>query len=228
MGSFTPEQWANFSPEVQDAIRKTPGFSAPGQEGTGGFSGTAKRIWGGFTDMTDRDPNDLQGELGEQADKSSSWGDESRDRVFWLSRQAQENRKRLEDVATGRESVSAMQLAQSLQQNQAQQQSMAAGARPGNAAMAARTAAMTAGRQGAGLAGQQAIAGIQERQAAQSALSQALLTERGQDVNATTQGYGNAASAYGSALGAALKTPSDGEKALGFISGAGKLFAMGG
>lgn len=181
----------------------------------------AKKAW----DSMDRDPDDLAGGLREQADKASAWADESRGRVGTLTEESAANRARLRDIATGKESVSAMQLAQANQQNQAQQQSMAAGARPGNAAMAARSAAMNAGRQSAGLAGQQAIAGIQERQAAQSALSRALLGERGQDVGAVNAGYGNAAGAYGSALGAALGQPSDGEKLLGVVQGVGQLAA---
>lgn len=179
-----------------------------------------------FDNSMDRDPDDLAGGLRSQADKSSAWADESRKRVSGLTRESAANRARLQDIATGRESVSAMQLKQANQQNQAMQQSMAAGARGGNSAMAARQAAMNAGRQGAGLAGQQAIAGIQERQAAQSALSQALLGERGQDVGATNAGYGNAAGAYGTALGATLGQPSSGEKWLGAAAGAAQLATL--
>ncbi len=199
---------------------------------TGGIPGaiyqgvTGKNIWDKYDELTDRDQDDLSGSLQDQAGKASAFADESRGRVGTLTEESAANRARLQDIASGRESVSRLQLSQALAQNQAQQQSMAAAARPGNAAMAARTAAMTAGRQGAGLAGQQALAGIQERQAAQNALSQALLAERGQDVGAAGQGYSTAAGAYGTALGAALNTPTKTEKALSAISSLGSLAGL--
>lgn len=125
-------------------------------------------------------------------------------------------------LASGQDSVSAEQLRQSLQQNQAAQMSMAAGARPGNSAMAARTAALSAGRQGYGLAGQQAVAGLQERRDAlagqlgalgggaqaqqgfmagqagvQQAMQQGSLAQRQQDYQAATAGQSTALSGYG-------------------------------
>jgi hypothetical protein len=135
----------------------------------------------------------------------------------------------LQRQAQGQDSVSALQLQQALQQNVAAQRSLAAGASPQNAAMAARTAAIQTGRLGAGLAGQQALAGLQERNQAQQAYAQLLQGLRGQDLNATlgsrqtaTQGYGAANAGmpekswiekYGPAvqggLSAAAKTMSD-------------------
>src|SRR5262249_42273409 len=56
-----------------------------------------------------------------------------------------------------------------------------ASGRPGNAALNARLAAQNMGTLGAGLAGQQAIAGIQERTAAQQQLANVLGTTRSQD-----------------------------------------------
>lgn len=218
---WNPATWAGKAIEYATGNRKG-GLSGGGLGDLPGAGLDAYDKW------TDRDPDNLSGGLKDQADKSSAWADESRGRVGALTEESAANRQRLQDIATGKESVSAMQLAQANQQNQAMQQSMAASARPGNAAMAARTAAMNAGRNSAGLAGQQAVAGIQERQAAQSALSQALLGERGQDVGAATAGYGNAAGAYGTALGAALQQPSKGEKAIGVIGDLGKAFGLGG
>lgn len=96
----------------------------------------------------------------------------------------------------GQNSVSQEQLRQNLQQGLAAQQSMAAGASPQNAAMAATNAAINMGRLSAGLAGQQALAGLQERNmAAQnygqlgSALGQLQLGQRGQDQNVALGGY---------------------------------------
>lgn len=70
------------------------------------------------------------------------------------------------DRAQGRNLVSSEMLRQGLMQNRAAMQSAAAGARPGNSAMAARTAMMQGARMGAGLSGQQALAGAQEAAAA--------------------------------------------------------------
>lgn len=92
--------------------------------------------------------------------------------------------------AAGRNSVSAEQLRQGLSQNLSNQQSMAAGAAPNNAAMASRNAAMNMGRAGYGLAGQQAVAGLQERNQAQQALGQLQLGQSGQNLQGTLGGYG--------------------------------------
>lgn len=98
----------------------------------------------------------------------------------------------MQRIARGEESVSAEQLRQGLQQNISAQQSMAAGAAPRNSAMAGLMASRNAMNLGAGMAGQQAMAGIQERQAAQNALSQMLLQQRGQAVQAGSSGFGQA------------------------------------
>ena len=106
---------------------------------------------------------------------------------------------RLKSQMLGDYSVSAEQLRQGLQQNVAAQQAMAAGAAPRNQAMAARTAMLQSGRLGAGLAGQQATAGLQERQqAAQQyqALLNAMMASSGATYGTAT---GNAIRAYGGA-----------------------------
>lgn len=127
----------------------------------------------------------------------------------------------LSGVMQGQNSVSAEQLRQGLQQNQAQQMSLAAGASPQNAAMAARTAAIQSGQLGAGLAGQQALAGIQERNAAAGQLGQLQLGQSGQDLQYGLQGYGLANNAYGgatNAYGQALQNP---QKSWGSLMGGG-------
>lgn len=100
----------------------------------------------------------------------------------------------------GQNSVAAEQLRQGLGQQLAAQRSMAASASPQNAAMAARTAAMQMGRLGAGMSGQAALAGLQERNQAAGQLGQLQLGMRGQDVNAALGGYGGATQAYGAML----------------------------
>ena len=103
----------------------------------------------------------------------------------------------MRDIARGRESVSAEQLRQALQQQQAQAQSMSQGGPASAAPMMARTALLGAGRASSAMAGQQALAGIQERQAAQQALAQMLLGQRGQDLQAALGGRGHAIGALG-------------------------------
>lgn len=103
----------------------------------------------------------------------------------------------LRDVARGGQSVSAEQLRQGLQQQQAQQQSMAASGPASAAPMNARTAMLGAGRAASAMAGNQAVAGIQERQAAQGALMQALLQQRQQELQAALGSRQNAISGYG-------------------------------
>lgn len=87
----------------------------------------------------------------------------------------------LSKYATGKESVSQLQLKQAADQNIAQQMAMAASARPGGGGMAARMASQNAGNINTQLAGQSAIAGLQERQANAAQLQQLLGTARGQD-----------------------------------------------
>jgi hypothetical protein len=122
-------------------------------------------------------------------------------------------RRYMEDIARGRESVSAMQLKNALGQNVAGQQAMAASARPGQGAMGARSAMMNAGRMGAGLAGQQATAGIQERQSAQNALNNMLLQQRAQDMQVALNSRSNA-------LGINPQGASGVDKQMGALTGA--------
>jgi hypothetical protein len=125
-------------------------------------------------------------------------------------------------IAQGQDSISAEQLRQGLQQQQAAQMSMAAGARPQDASMAALGAARNMGDAAAGMSGQAAMAGLQERRDAlgaqlgalgagsqaqqgfmggqaglQGAMQQGLLTGRGQDANVALGGQGLAMQGYG-------------------------------
>lgn len=102
----------------------------------------------------------------------------------------------LQAIAQGQNSVSAEQLRQGLQQNLAAQRSLAAGASPRNSAMAARTASIQSGRLGAGLAGQQAVAGLQERNQAQTQYGNLLGSLRGQDLSAALGSRQNAMQGY--------------------------------
>lgn len=114
-----------------------------------------------------------------------------------LTGEAAAQRDALRRQASGQDSLSSEQLRQGLQQNLASQRSMAAGASPGNSAMAARNAAMNMGRAASGMSGAAATAGIQERRAAQDALSQMILQQRGQDLQGALGSRQNAISGYG-------------------------------
>ena len=102
----------------------------------------------------------------------------------------------LRGLASGQNSISAEQLRQGLQQNLASQQSMAAGAAPQNQAMAARNAAMNMGQAAYGMSGQQALAGLQERQNAMQQLGANLNNQAQMGVAAANGGLGNANNAY--------------------------------
>jgi hypothetical protein len=118
----------------------------------------------------------------------------------------QSQRQYLMGLMSGQNSVSAEQLRQGLGQSLANQQSMAASASPQNAAMAARNAAMNMGRADYGMSGQQAIAGLQERNQAAQQLAQLNLGARGQDLQGIGIGYGAANTAYGTNLANPQKT----------------------
>jgi hypothetical protein len=130
-------------------------------------------------------------------------------------------RGQLQRQVSGQESLSGEQLRQGLQQNVAAQQSMAAGARGGNQAMAARGAAMNSANLGAGLSGQQAMAGIAERQAA----AQGLAGLRGQDLQAALGSLGTIEQQRGQRYAASLGVPSQLEGAMGAASAAGAAYA---
>jgi hypothetical protein len=132
-----------------------------------------------------------------QAELAGRFANQSQGNYNNLTNAGNYSLQQLRKTANGENSVSAEQLRQGLQQNQAAQTSFAAGGRPGDAAMRARTAAIQMGRQGAGLAGQQAIAGLQERNQAQQQYAGLLQGLRGQDLQASLGSRQNAMSGYG-------------------------------
>jgi hypothetical protein len=158
------------------------------------------RTWAGWGGMTKNDVRATQTSqsLAANSDAARDFANAAQGNYNMATDQLQgtygqlgEAMKYQQGLARGENSVSAEQLRQSLQQNLAAQRSMAAAASPNNAAMAARTAAMQQGKLGSGLAGQQATAGLQERNQAMTqygqlggTLGQLQLGVRGQDVNA--------------------------------------------
>lgn len=90
---------------------------------------------------------------------------------------------RLQRQMNGEDSLSNLQLRQATDQNINQQRSLAAGASPGNAAMAQRLAMQNIGQMNQGFGNQAAQLGIQERNAAANTLGQVAGQGRGQDIN---------------------------------------------
>lgn len=130
--------------------------------------------------------------------------------------------------AQGKDSISAEQLRQNMGRLMSQQQAFAASARPSMAAMASRQAMQNASNIGAGLAGQQALAGIAERNAAANSLAGVLGTGRGQDISAWQAGQNlnlqNAIAQQGGQIG--LQQANDARRA-GQTSDMDKLFGVG-
>jgi hypothetical protein len=118
-----------------------------------------------------------------------------------MTGEAAQQRDRLRQLAEGKDSLSAEQLRQGLQQNYGAQRSMAASASPQNSAMAARTGAIQMGRLGAGMSGAAALAGIQERNAATQQLGSMIMGQRQQDLQAALGSRNNAVNAYGGVAG---------------------------
>lgn len=164
--------------------------------GRSGARGPAR----GLAGLTERPGEDEQrrGLFG-QAQASSGFADQGQQQFSVLGGQLGTSAQDLRDIASGKVSVSAEQLRQALGQNMSAQRSMAASASPQNAQMAALMASRNAMSAGAGLAGQQALAGIQERQAAQQALAQLLLQQRQQELQAALGGRQTAVAGYGGA-----------------------------
>lgn len=131
-----------------------------------------------------------------QGDAAAAFANQAQGNFGQLGTDLGAQRAYLQQLAQGQNSVSAEQLRQGLGQLLAQQRSLAAGGSPRNAAAAARTAAIQSARLGAGAAGQQALAGLQERNQAQQALAQLLLQQRQQELAATQGARGQAIGAY--------------------------------
>jgi hypothetical protein len=193
------------------------------------FIGSVDRTANEFRDI------DPTGQYGRAIEAAGAFGRGGEQEFAQLGERMRGTEERLRARAEGRDSQSAEQLRQGLQQMQAGQQSMAAGARPGNQAMAARTAAIQSGRLGAGAAGQQALAGIAERQAAEQSLAQMQQAQRDQELRralaaqgATLGGYGNIEQLRAGRFGTMAQTPTEGERLLSMGAGLGSMFAGGG
>jgi hypothetical protein len=142
-----------------------------------------------------------------------------------LTAEGQATRDYLASIMRGDNSVAKEQLRQGLQQTVGQLRSQAAAASPANSGMAALQASNNIGHAGAAMAGNAALAGIQERNAAANALGQMQLGYRGQDVNAALGSRGNAIQGYGTIVGQPHQ-PSWWERGLSAIGGGAGLHAL--
>ena len=162
-------------------------------------------------------------QLAQQGQAGANFANTSEGNFQTLGVEAYDQREQLRRLAMGQDSLSREQLRQGLQSSLAGQRSMAAGASPNNQAMAARTAMINAGRMSAGMNGQAALAGIQERSAANQQLSQMIMGQRQQELQGALGSRQNAISGFGGGQ----KEGSDLEKALPAINvGAGALGAL--
>ena len=154
-----------------------------------------------WLDNGKRDPNQMRasavdpyGDIGRVGASAERFGQQGSLGYDMMTREMAQDRDYLRGLQRGENSVSAEQLRQGLQQNLSGMQSMASSARPGMQPMAARTAMIQGGRLGGGLAGQQALAGLQEQNMAAQNLASMNLGQRGQDMQAalgSNQAAGN-------------------------------------
>lgn len=135
--------------------------------------------------------------LAEQANRAGHFAGQGETGFRSFNTNMDAYRQGLQRLASGQDSLSREQLRQGLQQNLAAQQAMAASANPNNAAMAARSAANNMARSGYGMSGQAAMAGIQERNAANQLLGGALTNQGNMNLQAALQSRQNAMQGYG-------------------------------
>lgn len=164
--------------------------------------GALKRTGGKIKDRWKKDNAESQStidqrnNLNAQGSAAGSWADENQDNARRQGAMSQDMYNAMGDQASGKTSISREMLQQGLQQQYGQQRSMAAGASPQNAAMAARTGAMNMGRASSNMSGQAAVAGMQEQQAAREQQGRFLQNWRGQDMAAAQGARGQSIGAY--------------------------------
>ncbi len=154
------------------------------------------RKLGGLADDSES-AEEQRNNLNAQGGAAAGFADQGQAGYGQLGAEGADARGFLRDQAMGKNSISAEQLRQGLQQQQAQMQSMAQGGPASSAPMMGRTAMIGAGRASSAMAGNAAMAGIAERNAAQQAWNQAILGARGQDLQAALGGRQQAIGAYG-------------------------------
>lgn len=189
------------SPEEKAAwLAANPGKDfASGWQGLGSGNGLKTpfgtvRPGNPFNDPT---ADQKRADLNAQGAAAANFADAGEKGYGAMTAESQQARDYLRRLASGEKSVSAEQLRQGNQQTMAAQQSMAASASPQNAPMAALAAMQNQNRASTGLAGSTAMAGLAERQAAQKALGDMILGQRGQDIQVGLGSRQNATTGYG-------------------------------
>lgn len=191
-------------------------------------------IGGAFSGKRSKQPGvDESGELRGAAGEAGQFAGGAQDNFARDRTAMRQTEQMLRDRAMGKNSLSAEQLRQGLQQNVAAQRSMAAGARGGGQAAMMRQAMINSARMGAGLSGQQAMAGIAEQNAATDALARLQAQRRQQELNAALgargqqiQGLGAYEGQLSSRYGADLGVPSGAERAMGLGQGLLSAYMM--
>jgi hypothetical protein len=173
-----------------------PGIGTAIGAGVGGVIGGIGGLFGG-DDQAQQDEAKRKQLLQQQAEAAGGFANYGENNYRQFAGQGKGALAALQAQANGQNSVSQEQLRQSLGQMLAQQRSLAAGASPQNAALAARTAAIQSGRLASGMAGQQAIAGLAERNQAQQAYGNLLGQLSGQASNVALGSRQTATSGYG-------------------------------
>lgn len=167
-------------------------FTWPGQ--------VADRLKHDYQNLTNDPTADQQrADLNRQGQAASDFAQFGENGYGAMTNESAAFRDALRRRASGENSISNEQLRQGLQQQLAQQRSMAASASPQNAAMAARTAAINMGRASSAMSGQAAMARLQEQKDAEAALGAAIYGQRGQDLQAALESRRNSVTAYGGA-----------------------------
>lgn len=156
---------------------------------------SAQKDFGGLTEDPTAEAKAAQ--LNRQGQAAGKFADTGEEGYGQMTAESAAMRQAMQRRAQGQDSLSAEQLRQGLGQQLAMQRSMAASASPQNAAMAARTGAMAMGRASSGMAGNQAMAGIQERSAAEKALADMIMQKRQQDAQVALGSRQNAIGGYG-------------------------------
>jgi hypothetical protein len=202
-------------------------FTQPNPFGSSSLGGPARTSQYGEVD-----PGGLLAGMSGAAGGAASQGDAGYGR---MTGELQGDRQYLQGLRSGKNSLAAEQLRQGLEQQQGQLAGMAAGARPGQQAGAARTAMIQMGRAGSAMAGNAQMARIAEQNAAAQTLAGLNLQQRGQDISYSTgqrglgiQGYGTLENSRAQRYGADLGTPSKPEVLLGGLSGMARMGAQGG
>lgn len=216
----------------KDALRAGAGI------GTFGLSELAQdNPFGGALDRSQNGGEfravDPGGQLGRTSNRAARFSDERQKRFARLGQDQGDLANAIRNRISSGNTVSGEILRQGLHQNLAAQRSLAAGASPSNSAAAARQAALQTGRLGAGLAGQQALAGAQERLASEQTLGGILNNQRQQELNATLGsrqqalgGFGAIESQRGNRFNSLLGQPTAGEHLLGAIQGGASVAAL--